>query len=262
MSFSSNYSRSAETFDLRFEALKCNCGLRAAIRVTESDKPSKGRLGETSLCCDTLIGAISTSNEWWTKKLDRYPDAAKFQRTPLQFSEDQGILFSNAAAIGEWAYTPSSRVMPNIDETGEEFHTPRDVEFDDDVDLEVVHPSALNKKRPSNTDGSLNKGKAKKKVSGAILFNKTFDRIVNVVESSSATSTQTSARYSSIVECLAKLESIPVVSPDDDMYVCAARLFLRDKCRECFLKLSTDEVRLRFLKLEIEMEKTSTGYRG
>ncbi|CAL5429124.1 unnamed protein product [Camellia sinensis] len=181
---------------------------------------------------------------------------------PLQFSKDLGILFSNAAAIGEWAYTPSSRVMPNINETGEEFHTPHDVEFDDDVDLEVVHPSALNKKRPSNTDGSSNKGKAKKKVSGAILFNKTFDRIVNVVESSSATSTQTSARYSSIVECLAKLESIPGVSPDDDMYVCAARLFLRDKCRECFLKLSTDEVRLRFLKLEIEMEKTSTGYCG
>ncbi|KAL7182025.1 hypothetical protein ACSBR1_040859 [Camellia fascicularis] len=44
MSFSSNYSGSVETFDLRFEALKCNCGLRAAIRVTESDKPSKGRL--------------------------------------------------------------------------------------------------------------------------------------------------------------------------------------------------------------------------
>ncbi|KAI7993298.1 hypothetical protein LOK49_LG11G01615 [Camellia lanceoleosa] len=152
--------------------------------------------------------------------------------------------------------------MPNTDETGEEFHTPHDVEFDDDVDLEVVHPFALNKKRPSNTDGSSNKGKAKKKVSGAILFNKTLDRIVNVVESSSATSTQTSARYSSIAKYLAKLESILGMSPDDDMYIWAARLFLRDKRLECFMKLSTDEVRLRFLKLEIEMEKTSTCYRG
>ncbi|KAL7164362.1 hypothetical protein ACSBR2_040301 [Camellia fascicularis] len=211
---------------------------------------------------DTLIGAISASNEWWTKKLERYPNAAKFQRMPLKFSEDLGILFSNAADIREWAYTPSLGVMLNTDETGEEFHTPHDVEFDDDVDLEVVHPSALNKKIPSNTDGSSNKGKAKKKVSGAILFNKTLDRIVNVVESSSVTSTQTSARYSSIAECLAKLESILGVSPDDDMYVWAARLFLRDKHRECFMKLSTDEVRLRFLKLEIEMEKTSTCYRG
>ncbi|KAI7982071.1 hypothetical protein LOK49_LG15G00669 [Camellia lanceoleosa] len=44
MSFSSNYYSSGENFDLRYEALKCDCGLRAAIRVTESDKPSKGRL--------------------------------------------------------------------------------------------------------------------------------------------------------------------------------------------------------------------------
>lgn len=44
MSSSSNYSSSAETLDLRYEALKCDCGLRAAIRVIESDKTSKGRL--------------------------------------------------------------------------------------------------------------------------------------------------------------------------------------------------------------------------
>ncbi|CAL5330996.1 unnamed protein product [Camellia sinensis] len=43
MSSSSNYYSSGESFDLRYEALKCDCGLRAAIRVTESDKPSKGK---------------------------------------------------------------------------------------------------------------------------------------------------------------------------------------------------------------------------
>lgn len=44
MSSSSNYYSSGESFDLRYEALKCDCGLRAAIKVTESEKPSKGRL--------------------------------------------------------------------------------------------------------------------------------------------------------------------------------------------------------------------------
>ncbi|CAL5380789.1 unnamed protein product [Camellia sinensis] len=43
MSSSSNYYSSGESFDLRYEALKCDCGLRASIRVTESDKPSKGK---------------------------------------------------------------------------------------------------------------------------------------------------------------------------------------------------------------------------
>ncbi|CAL5402645.1 unnamed protein product [Camellia sinensis] len=154
--------------------------------------------------------------------------------------------------------------MPHTDETPEEFYTPHDAEFHDDADLEVVHHSKLNKKRSSNTDGSSTKSKTKtkKKFIGTSLLNKTFDRIVNVVESSSVTLTQTSSRYPLIVECLTKLESIPGVSLDDELYVWVARLFLRDKCRECFMSLPTDEVQLRFLKLEIEMEKTTTGYRG
>ncbi|KAI8007342.1 hypothetical protein LOK49_LG07G02166 [Camellia lanceoleosa] len=179
MSSSNNYSSGAETLDLRYEALKHECGVKAAIRVTESNKPSKGRLY---------------------------------------------VIY--AAATGEWAYTPSSGVMPHTDETMEEFHTRHDAEFHDDADLKVVHPSELNKKRPSNTDGSSTKSKRKKKFTGAILLTKTLDRIVNVVESSSTTSTQTSLRYPSIAECLAKLESIPGVSSNDELYVWAARLFL------------------------------------
>ncbi|CAL5326529.1 unnamed protein product [Camellia sinensis] len=216
--------------------------------------------GETGLGRDTLTGAISASDEWWTNKLERYPDAAKFRRMPLQFSEDLDILFSDAAATGEWAYTPSSGVMPDVDDNVEEFHTPHDAEYDDDA-LEVIHPSELNKKRSSNTPASSTKSK-KTKFAGAALLNKTLARIVNVVESSSGTSTQTSSRYPSIADCLAMLENIPGVSPDDDLYVWAARLFLRDKRRECFMSLPTDEVRLKFLKLEIEMEKATTGYRG
>ncbi|CAL5354310.1 unnamed protein product [Camellia sinensis] len=152
--------------------------------------------------------------------------------------------------------------MPHTDETSEEFHTPHDAKFHDDADLEVVHPSELNKKWSSNIGGSSTKSKTKKKFTSAALLNKTPDRIVNVIESSSATSTQTSSRYHSIAECLAMLESIPGVSPDDELYVWAARLFLQDKRREYFMSLPMDEVRLRFLKLEIKMEKTTTCYHG
>ncbi|CAL5326227.1 unnamed protein product [Camellia sinensis] len=159
--------------------------------------------GKTGFGRDPLTGAISAYDEWWTLKLERYPDAAKFWRIPLQFAEDLDILFSDAAATGEWAYTPSSGVMPQTDETPEEFHTPYDAEFHDDADLVVVRPSELNKKGSSNTDGSSTKSKTKKKFTGAALLNKTLDCIVNVVESSSATSTQTSLRYPSIAECLA-----------------------------------------------------------
>ncbi|XP_028086885.1 L10-interacting MYB domain-containing protein-like [Camellia sinensis] len=162
--------------------------------------------GETGLGRDTLTGAISASDEWWTNKLERYPDAAKFRRMPFYY--------------GEWAYTPSSGVMPDVDDNEEEFHTPHDAEYDDDA-LEVIHPSKLNKKCSSNTPASSTKSK-KTKFTGAALLNKTLARIVNVVESSSGTSTQTSSRYPSTADCLAMLENIPGVSPDDDLYVWAA----------------------------------------
>ncbi|XP_028054443.1 L10-interacting MYB domain-containing protein-like [Camellia sinensis] len=187
---------------------------------------------ETGLGGDTLIGAISVSDKWWTKKLERYPDVVKFRHMPSQFTEDLDILFSDAAATGEWAYTPRSRVMPHTDETLEKFHTPHDANLEDDTDLEV--------------------SKTKKKFTGAALLNNTLDRIVNVVESSSTTSTQTSSRYPSIAECLVKLKSIPVMSSDDELYAWAAELFLRDKHHECFISLPTDEVRLRFMKLDGE----------
>ncbi|KAI8021275.1 L10-interacting MYB domain-containing protein [Camellia lanceoleosa] len=81
----------------------------------------KTMTGKTGLGCDTLTRAISTFDEWWTKKLERYPDVAKFRHMPLQFTEDLDILFSNAATTEEWAYTPSSGVMPNTDKIVEEF---------------------------------------------------------------------------------------------------------------------------------------------
>ncbi|KAF5955950.1 hypothetical protein HYC85_008806 [Camellia sinensis] len=302
MSSSSYYYSSGESLNLRYEALKCDCGLRAAIRVTESDKPSKGRLyficekrncqfwrwctpksvtmverlrnermldqnqnmetvglkvknqmfeqsnafmkqlamGLLTICIlhyssnddkcrleipGVFVLIISTQEETQSenrkdkeKSSQRYPDATKFRHMPLQFAEDFDILFLEAAATREWAYTPSSGVMPQTDKTPEEFHTPHDAEFHDDSDLEVVHSFESNKKQSSNTDGSSTKSKTKNKFTGAALLNKTLDRIVNVVESSSATSTQTSPRYPSITECLAKLESIPGVSPGDELY--------------------------------------------
>ncbi|CAL5403683.1 unnamed protein product [Camellia sinensis] len=155
-------------------ALKCECGVRVAIRIV--GLKAKNQMLEQSL---TFMKQLNK----------RYPDAAKFRRMPLQFTEDLDILFSDSAATGEWAYTPSSGVMPHIDETVEEFHTPHDAEFLNDADLKVVRPSELNKKRPLNTDGSSTKSKRKKKFTGAALLTKTLDRIVNVVESSLATLT-------------------------------------------------------------------------
>ncbi|CAL5406524.1 unnamed protein product [Camellia sinensis] len=151
---------------------------------------------------DTLTGAISASDEWWTKKLETY------------YSQIQLLQENGHTLLAQGLCLTLMRL--------EEFHTPHDAEFLNDADLKVVRPSELNKKRPLNTDGSSTKSKRKKKFTGAALLTKTLDRIVNVVESSLATLTQTSLRYPSIAKYLAKLESIPGVFPDDELYVWAA----------------------------------------
>ncbi|KAI7999125.1 hypothetical protein LOK49_LG10G00678 [Camellia lanceoleosa] len=120
---------------------------------------------------------------------------------PLQFANDLGTLFSDAAATREWAYTHILGVMPQTDKTPEQFHTLHDAEFHDDVDLEVVHPSELNKKRSSNTDGSLTKSKTKKKFTGATLLNKTLDRIVNRRLAKRGSSSALLLRFIVVVGC-------------------------------------------------------------
>lgn len=120
--------------------------------------------------------------------------------------------------------------------------------------LEVMHPSDLTKKRSSN-EGSSSLQKSKRQ-SSATKLNKTLNRIVDAVETSATSVQGSEIAGQTIVECLEKLGNIPGVSEEDDFYIWAARLFLRDKYREMFMSLRTDDLRLRWLNLEIALEKT------
>ncbi|CAL5327298.1 unnamed protein product [Camellia sinensis] len=62
-----------------------------------------------------------------------------------------------------------------------------------------------------------------------------------------------------ITECLAKISTISGVSEDDDLLVWAARLFMKPSLRESFMALPNDVLRLKFINLEIALEKA--GYR-
>ncbi|XP_028057065.1 uncharacterized protein LOC114261060 [Camellia sinensis] len=177
-----------------------------------------------------------------------YPDAAKFREKPLTLADDMDILFSDVSATGEWAYTPSSRVF--LDTKGS--HTP----LGDDTDTEI-HPSGLSNQCRRQKEGPSNKQKGNKKQSAAGELSKTLNRIVNTVDASSSTGTQNAAMQNphTITECLAKISTISSVSEDDDLLVWAARMFMKPSLRESFMALPNDVLRLKFINLEIALEK-------
>ncbi|KAL3813372.1 hypothetical protein ACJIZ3_014640 [Penstemon smallii] len=73
---------------------------------------SKLMRGETGLGWNHERGTVDATPEWWTRKLQETPEAAKFrERGPLLVYE-QEILFSDVVATGASAWAPSSGVMP------------------------------------------------------------------------------------------------------------------------------------------------------
>ncbi|KAL7174556.1 hypothetical protein ACSBR2_033740 [Camellia fascicularis] len=204
--------------------------------------------GETGLGLDPLTRAIIASDDWWNLKLQRYHDAAKFREKPLTLADDMDILFSDVFATGEWAYTPSSGVF--LDTKGS--HTP----LGEDTDTKI-HPSKLSNQCRRQKEGPSKKQKGNKKQSTAGELSKTLNRIVDAVEASSSNGTQNAAMQNpyTITECLAKISTISGVSEDDDLLVWAARLFMKPSLCESFMALPNDVLRLKFINLEIALEK-------
>ncbi|KAL7171440.1 hypothetical protein ACSBR2_036151 [Camellia fascicularis] len=172
--------------------------------------------GENGLGLDLLTGAIMASDDWWNLKLQ--------------------------------AYTPSSGVF--LDTEGS--HTP----LGDDTDTEI-HLFELSNQCRCQNEGPSKKQKGNKKQSAVGELSKTLNCIVNVVEASSSTGTQNAAMQNphTITECLAKISTISGVSEDNDLLVWAARLFMKPSLRESFMALPNDVLRLKFINLEIALEK-------
>lgn len=93
-------------------------------------------------------------------------------------------------------------------------------------------------------------------------MSKTLNRIVDVVEASSSTGTRNAAMQNphTITDCLTKISTISGVSEDDDFLVWAARLFMKLSLRESFMALPNDVLRLKFINLEIALEKGSHSW--
>ncbi|XP_065876160.1 L10-interacting MYB domain-containing protein-like [Euphorbia lathyris] len=76
-------------------------------------KDLKGK--ETGLGWDPIKGTIDASDEWWNAKIQENASYASLREKGIgrDVYEKYEILFMDTVAIGEYAYAPSSRILPN-----------------------------------------------------------------------------------------------------------------------------------------------------
>ncbi|KAG8386291.1 hypothetical protein BUALT_Bualt03G0133800 [Buddleja alternifolia] len=98
--------------------------------------------GESGLGWNIEKGTIEQTPEWWERKLQEVPKAAKYRYHGPMLLEEQEMLFSDVVATGGSAWTPSSGVLPPhmMDEPDESSH----IRSQDDSDHENERAAETN----------------------------------------------------------------------------------------------------------------------
>ncbi|KAL3502765.1 hypothetical protein ACH5RR_037214 [Cinchona calisaya] len=68
---------------------------------------------ETGLGWDPIKKTIDASNDWWNKRLEIVPEAAKFREKGLEHCFKLDILFMDVIAIGDKSWAPSLGFVPS-----------------------------------------------------------------------------------------------------------------------------------------------------
>ncbi|KAF2316316.1 hypothetical protein GH714_041657 [Hevea brasiliensis] len=98
---------------------------------------------ETGLGWDPIKGTVVAPDEWWNEKIKENSNFARFREKGIgqELYENYQELFLGTVATGEFAYAPSSGVLPNETQETQQFDTADHVEeninaesnFDDDL---------------------------------------------------------------------------------------------------------------------------------
>ncbi|KAL3843751.1 hypothetical protein ACJIZ3_001154 [Penstemon smallii] len=241
--------------------------------------------GETGLGWDNNKGTVDAPPEWWHRKIQANPHAAKFREKGPACLNEQEMLFSDVVANGESSWTPSFGVLPPHmqDETEEDEseHEPIDDSerippshippsegpIDSPTEAPTVTPTGPSVRRKSTDFLNRIRPTKPKKVSTANKIARCLERMVDTMEHESAstrTSTDTGRQYS-IHNCLQILGKMPGINRGDPLYMYATRLFLKPAVRELFYELDDDEIRLQWLEEQMEIgtrRRDSNYYSG
>ncbi|KAM0847216.1 hypothetical protein ACQ4PT_055167 [Festuca glaucescens] len=217
-------------FKSKWESLKKDYQTWKALLESEDD------LGQ-----DPKMNTISTSPEWWAKKMEAMPDCSKFRSAPLENVDLLNIMFEDM--LDSSSTTPEANLAVNTTIKSE--HGAGDGNdiglIDKDVNeqsKEAILQKSSNKE-PNSTKPKTNSVHAE--------LNHLVDRVENVSPRNSATSTRVDQVESNISEIMELVADAGVQEGSDEHFI-ATQLFISPEYREMFRTLKTPRGRLGWLK--------------
>ncbi|XP_073158347.1 L10-interacting MYB domain-containing protein-like [Henckelia pumila] len=223
--------------------------------------------GETGLRWNHEKGTVDATPEWWQRKIQARPEAAKFKERGPLLVHDQDLLFSDVVAEGNSEWAPSSGILPSHLQD----------EHEDDINIhsgevngpDIDYTTETNDTQQTNMESGLSRRnirnnpfsapirhKKQKKSSIAEKIARCLERMVNTIESESQLSrlTTDSVGNYTIKDCMEVLDCMSGIEEGGSLWMYATRLFLKPAVRELFLTIKRDDLRLKWLQDQMERD--------
>ncbi|KAL3726343.1 hypothetical protein ACJRO7_031262 [Eucalyptus globulus] len=210
---------------------------------------------ETGLGWDPRKKTIYASDEWWESKIQANPKVKVFRTKgiPLDLEVLLDRMFRDTVATGGITWNPAQGlcVDENIDAT--------QTNIDDAIGSTDDNLECDARKRVAQTSTRETRGKKAKNLSSAQLLGSQINRLCSAVESRSANrsadaiASRAYEEFGPYKDLISMLDAIPEIVQDEKLYFFAIKHF-KDKVdnRQVFMSLSTDALRVKYLKFEIE----------
>ncbi|KAG6718273.1 hypothetical protein I3842_04G142000 [Carya illinoinensis] len=203
---------------------------------------------ETGLGWDPVKKTIDATDEWWDKKLQEIPEAAKFQNAGLAHISKLDIMFRGITATSEGAWAPSfgldfedavrfdqdNDVMLDVEEIDDSDDEPGDIHADLDTQM----------KESKRATPAIQDRKRKK---GIQIFDQHFTRLCDVLEKRVTTSSSDKPGRS-IDEVMAVVRELAEIENDYEFFRDASEVLLTKSHREMFIALKDPTFQIDFIK--------------
>ncbi|XP_039155810.1 L10-interacting MYB domain-containing protein-like [Eucalyptus grandis] len=212
---------------------------------------------ETGLGWDPRKKTIYASDEWWESKIQANPKVKVFRTKGIP--PDLEVLLDRMFTGITWNHAQGLCVDENIDATQPNIDDAigsTDDNLECDVGEYIDEPIQTQaRKRVAQTSTRETRGKKAKNLSPAQLLRSQINRLCSAVESRSADAIASRAyeEFGPYKDLISMLDAIPEIVQDEKLYFFAIKHF-KDKVdnRQVFMSLSTDALRVKYLKFEME----------
>ncbi|KAG6675524.1 hypothetical protein I3842_15G107500 [Carya illinoinensis] len=203
---------------------------------------------ETGLGWDLVKKTIDATDEWWEKKLQEIPEAAKFQNAGLAHISKLDIMFRGITAIGEGAWAPSFGLgFEDIVRFDQDNDVMLDIEEIDDSDDELgdIHADLDTQMKESKWATLAIQDRKRKK--GIRIFDQHFTCLSDVLEKRVTTSSSDKPGCS-IDEVMAVVRELAEIEHNYEFFRDASEVLLMKSHREMFIAVEDPTFQIDFIK--------------